>query len=234
MCYAELSARTPKAGSAYTYIYVSIGELLAFLIGWDLILEYVIGILICIILWVFKLNNFSFVLTYVLGSAATASAISSTIDSYFDNKIHHTFDKYFSLSWMGIDHSADFLAFAINVAATLFMLIGIGESTMLTKLLTLFNFMIIIFMIICGLTKVKIDNWQIEPQYQNLSFTDISNSTSVCSDQSRIGDGGFAPFGFYGILTGSARCFVAYIDFDTICASGKHDIQYIEKFLKLL
>src|SRR6218665_1208593 len=71
LCYAELSSSIPIAGSAYTYTYATMGELLAWIIGWDLVLEYAVGAAVVGIAWSEYLNKF---LVEVLGVSAVPYA----------------------------------------------------------------------------------------------------------------------------------------------------------------
>lgn len=66
LCYAELSSSIPISGSAYTYTYATMGEFLAWIIGWDLVLEYAVGAATVGIAWSEYLNDF---LTQILGVA---------------------------------------------------------------------------------------------------------------------------------------------------------------------
>ena len=90
LCYAEFGARVPKAGSAYTYAYVTMGELTAFLIGWNIILE------------------------HILGGAAHARAWSGSLDIILSGVIHNTTEYVvgpMNVSWLS--EYPDFAAFFI-------------------------------------------------------------------------------------------------------------------------
>jgi solute carrier family 7 (cationic amino acid transporter), member 2 len=89
LCYAEFGARVPKAGSVYIYAYVTIGEFIAFLIGWDMILEYAIG------------------------SASVAKGITNYIDALVDHKISAFWKDLIPINVEYLGTHTDLLAFAI-------------------------------------------------------------------------------------------------------------------------
>lgn len=138
MCYAELGARVPRSGSAYVYIYVTIGEMLAFIMGWDLILEYVIG------------------------SASVANALSQYVDSFAGRKIRAFLSAKLPLGSEYLGTYPDFLAFAFVIIVTGLMIIGVKESARLNKLFTLFNITILSVIIIGGATKTHPHFWHVD------------------------------------------------------------------------
>lgn len=91
ICYAEFGARVPKAGSAYVYSYVCIGEFVAFVIGWNLMLEYVIG------------------------TASVCRGISLYLDSLLNNTLKDTFAEVAPIHVSFLGSYFDFLAFGLVV-----------------------------------------------------------------------------------------------------------------------
>lgn len=136
LCYAEFGARVPKAGSAYTYTYVTIGELAAFVIGWNLLLEYLIG------------------------AAAVARAWTSYIDSLADNAVSNALMTYV-VRWHtpGLSSYPDFFSFAVCLLVAFFLLIGARVSASLNSLMTLLNLAVIFFIMLIGIMLFKPSNW---------------------------------------------------------------------------
>ncbi|UJR22709.1 hypothetical protein I4U23_025744 [Adineta vaga] len=151
LCYAEFGARAPRAGSAYTYTYVSVGEIMAFIIGWNMILEYVIG------------------------AASTARALSSYFDSLINFALKDYFTRHFPLHPGTFSAYADLLAMSLCLFITVLLVIGVKESAILNNLLTAVNLTVIVIVIIAGLTKINGHNWNISPDEAH----NITNSTVI-------------------------------------------------------
>ncbi|KAK7476108.1 hypothetical protein BaRGS_00032662 [Batillaria attramentaria] len=181
MCYAEFAARVPRAGSAYVYSYVTVGELMAFVIGWNLLLEYIIG------------------------TASVARAWSTYFDSLIDNRIQNTFKENMPMHITGLSGYPDFFAFGITLLLTVLLAFGVKESTRFNNIFTCVNLFVIVYVIICGLFKADLSNWE-------LSGKDLPSDA---------GSGGFLPFGFSGMMSGAATCFYAYVGFDCIATTGE-------------
>ncbi|XP_014910009.1 probable cationic amino acid transporter [Poecilia latipinna] len=140
VCYAEFGVRVPKTtGSAYTYSYVTVGEFVAFFIGWNLILEYLIG------------------------TAAGASALSSM----FDSLANHSISTYMithlgTLRGLGKgeDTYPDLLALFIALLVTVIIALGVKNSVGFNNVLNVVNVVVWAFMIIAGLFFLSASNWE--------------------------------------------------------------------------
>ncbi|XP_065073481.1 cationic amino acid transporter 2-like [Ochlerotatus camptorhynchus] len=140
LCYAEFAARVPKAGSAYIYTYITIGEFAAFTIGWNLMLEYIIG------------------------TASVARGLSGYIDALIDYRMANAMQSIvqFRVSFLG--RYPDICSFFVVLTITALLAYGVKESTVLNNIFTGVNLMVIVVVLISVGTKVNPDNWNIKPE----------------------------------------------------------------------
>ncbi|CRK89275.1 CLUMA_CG003034, isoform A [Clunio marinus] len=137
LCYAEFAARVPKAGSAYVYSYVSVGEFVAFTIGWNLILEYVIG------------------------TSSVARGLSGYIDSLLDKRMGNFWREMFPIDVDFLAEYPDFFSFVIVLILAVILAIGVKESSMLNNIFTCVNLVTVSIVLIAGGIKSNPANWAI-------------------------------------------------------------------------
>ncbi|KAH0956182.1 hypothetical protein HN011_002948 [Eciton burchellii] len=140
LCYAEFGARVPRAGSAYVYSYVTMGEFVAFLIGWTLILEYVIG------------------------SASVVRGLSTYVDALFNNSMRNAFESAAPIDVSHLSSYPDFFAFGITLIFSAALAFGAKESSLANNFFTLINLSVVCFVIIAGSFKADANNWKTKPE----------------------------------------------------------------------
>ncbi|XP_006640522.1 cationic amino acid transporter 4 [Lepisosteus oculatus] len=158
LCYAEFGARVPKTGSAYMFTYVSVGEIWAFLIGWNVVLEYMIG------------------------GAAVARAWSGYLDSIFNHTIKN-FTETHIVHWNVpfIAHYPDLLAAGILLVATCFISFGAKVSSWLNHIFSAISMAVIVFILIFGFILAEPANWsKKEGGFAPFGISGIMAGTATC------------------------------------------------------
>ncbi|MCC6317689.1 MAG: amino acid permease [Gemmatimonadaceae bacterium] len=204
LCYAEFAAMVPISGSAYTYSYAALGEFIAWIIGWDLIVEYAVGNIGVAIGWS---GHFRELLSH----------IGLNLPAWLATDYRSAHDAFNAVSGGSTDAAQQFLASAwtaaprlgtlpviVNLPAALVVFVmtvvlvkGVRESATLNNWMVLLKIGIILFFIAVGLFLIQPSNW-----------TDPAQ-------------GGFAPNGFAGVSAAAAIIFFAYIGFDAVSTAAE-------------
>jgi APA family basic amino acid/polyamine antiporter len=202
LCYAEFAAMVPVSGSAYTYAYASLGELVAWIIGWDLIIEYAVGNVAVAVSWAghFRelLSHFGIAMpawltidyrsAYQAAEAVAAGATDAT-SVYLATAVTEA-PRLF-----GLPVILNVPAVAIVALITVILVYGIRESATANTLMVLVKVAIVLFFIAVGAFFIQAENY--------------------------TAHGGFAPNGFKGISAAAAIIFFAYIGFDAVSTAAE-------------
>jgi APA family basic amino acid/polyamine antiporter len=187
LCYADFAARVPVSGSAYTYAYVSFGELFAWIIGWALLMEYSIGNIYVAFAWSGYFTNLLDGLGLHMPEWLTINYTAAHIA--FDSGTTGEGTTAWNTAPMlaGLRIIFDLPAFAINAFITWLVYTGVKESRNVSNIMVVVKLAIIVLVIIVGAAYVDIDNWT-----------------------------PWMPNGFSGVMAGVSAVFFAYIGFDAV------------------
>ena len=196
LCYAEMASAVPVAGSAYTYSYATMGELVAWIIGWDLVLEYAAGAATVGVGWsghfVSLLGDFGIRLPASLTASPTMWCTAANVRDAMAGCAH---------SGLNLTHGIVNLpaVFIVAVMSTV-LVIGIKESATVNTVIVLLKLTIIFLIIGIGLGHVTAANWR--PL--------IPANT-----------GDWGTYGVSGVLRGAGLVFFAYIGFDAVSTAAQ-------------
>ena len=207
LCYAEFASMVPVSGSAYTYAYATLGELVGWIIGWDLIIEYAVGNVAVAISWsgYFQelLRNVGiqfpdWLCTDYRSAAQAAQQIAETrakggsVEALGAAVAQAAHALATAPQLFGLHIVFNLPAFLIVMLITVVLIVGIRESAWFNSAMVLLKLAIIAFFIIMGFFYVKTANWH-----------------------------PFAPNGYRGVFTAAAIIFFAYIGFDAVSTAAE-------------
>ena len=192
LCYAEFASMVPVAGSAYTYAYATLGELLAWIIGWDLLLEYGVGAASVAHGWSHYFTDFLALLGFHLPAALTNAPFD------YDPAIGKL---------VATGAVIDLPALLIAAVITAVLVAGIRESAACTFIMVVVKLAVVFLVIAIGAFFIDPENWRpFAPYgYSGVGFF----GTTIAGQQGAAGE----PL---GMMAGAAIVFYAYIGFDSV------------------
>jgi basic amino acid/polyamine antiporter, APA family len=193
LCYAELAAMIPVSGSAYTYSYATLGEIVAWIIGWDLILEYAVGNMAVAVGWsgyFVKLCHSLFGLEFPLWAVTDSKTAANLVATGGDALMGYSSTALPMIA--GHPFALNLPAFLIVVAVTILLIYGIRESARANTVVVIIKLAVVVFFIAFGAFMVHPPNWT-----------------------------PFLPNGFSGIMSGAAIVFFAFIGFDAVSTTAE-------------
>ncbi|MBL8149130.1 MAG: amino acid permease [Blastocatellia bacterium] len=192
LCYAEFASMVPVAGSAYTYAYATLGELFAWIIGWDLVLEYAVGSATVAHGWSKYFQDFIGILGFKI------PAVFTTAPFDYDPAVGH---------FVATGAMFDLPALVVTFIVTIILVVGIQESASFNSAMVIVKVVVVLFVIAVGAFYIKPANWEPFAPY-GLTGVGVFGKTLL----GQTGKGG-EPL---GMLAGAATIFFAYIGFDSV------------------
>ncbi|MEO6133714.1 MAG: amino acid permease [Ginsengibacter sp.] len=207
LCYAEFASRIPVSGSAYTYAYASFGELIAWIIGWDLLMEYAIGNIAVAISWSQYFVNLleglnihvpAYLTTDYLSASrgfkeAAAEIANGNVLTSLSQNAQESYNAWVNAPQIGgFRIIADLPALVIVFLITWLVYVGIKETRKATNAMVVLKIVILLVVIAIGVFYIAPANWS-----------------------------PFLPNGFEGMMKGVSAVFFAYIGFDAISTTAE-------------
>lgn len=228
LCYAEFASMIPIAGSAYTYSYATLGEFLAWVIGWDLILEYLFAASTVAVGWSGYVVSFLKDLNIIIPAQFTGAAgtVLVNVPDMGWKPLNDAFAQTLVSSGINVDSLAhvtcvlNLPAMFIVAVLTTLLVIGIRESANFNNIMVITKVSVIILFITLGFMFVKATNWHPYIPANKVESAPISDYGSLWGWLKAYGHE-FGKFGISGILRGAGVIFFAYIGFDAVSTAAQ-------------
>ncbi len=192
LCYAEFASMLPVAGSAYTFSYASFGELIAWIIGWDLALEFTIG----------------------------AAALSTSFSGYFQEVFAGTFLEVPESLGSAADGVVDLPAVVISLLVMTVLIGGIKLSSRINQVIVAIKLLVIAAVIVFGVGYIALDNYTpfVPPSApapeSSGSFFDVTLISWMLGIEPAV-------YGMAGVIAGASIVFFAFIGFDIVATTAE-------------